>query len=167
MLSSVSPRLRESPALNCMVLKKEIYTQRAKRVLFFSRCEATQHGGPPVQAEHLLLGLVDADPELLQTLSHTSNDVISYIRAAVESKTPFKASFSTRRELPPLSQSAEQSLDLAAAESQKLNHNYIGTEHILIGLLDHTSLASHILNELEFNLEEASSRIAGGSTTPQ
>ncbi|SRR6266516_402955 len=74
---------------------------------------------------------------------------------------------STWRELPPLSQSAEQSLDLAAAESQKLNHNCIGAEHILIGLLAHNSLASHILNELEFNLEEVSSRIAGGSITPQ
>ncbi|MDQ6652248.1 MAG: hypothetical protein M3Y84_05850 [Acidobacteriota bacterium] len=80
---------------------------------------------------------------------------------------PLKAKSGSWTEIPAFSHSAEQSLSLAATESQKLGHNYIGTEHILLGLLAHESPASQILGELGLSVSEITAKIAGGNITPQ
>jgi len=149
-----------------MSVEERTYTPKAKRSLFFARYEATRSGNVEVEPEHLILGLIRADPELLRRLSGLSPDPVSYIRAAVEVGTAFGVK-STIGELPPLSRSAQQALDSAFVQSQNLNHDYIGTEHILLGLLGQSSTVSQVLRELGFMVEDIIPKIAGGSITDQ
>lgn len=149
------------------ILNAERYTERARRVLFFARHEAIQHGGAPVEPEHLLLALIHADPELFRLLSHSSNDAAAEVQARIESVLELHPASYESGPIPPFSRSAEQSLNLAAVHSNKLNHNYVGTEHVLLGLLAHTSTASKILIEAGFTIECVATKIANGSITPQ
>lgn len=149
-----------------MTIEERTYTPKANRSLFFARYEATRSGNVEVEPEHLILGLIRADAELLRRLSGLSPDPDSYIRAAIEVGTAFEVKF-TVGELPPLSRSAQQALDSAFIQSQNLNHAYIGTEHILLGLLAQNSIVSQILRKLGFTLEGIIPKIAGGSLTDQ
>ena len=142
-------------------------TPVARRALFFARGEALNHGGPPVEPEHLLLGLVSADSELLRLTSDCRFDVTARIRASIESLMPLKPVSGTWPEVPHLSISASTCLVVALNESRNLGHTHIGSEHILLGLLAYPSAASQILNDLGFSADTVRDRVRGGSITPQ
>jgi len=149
-----------------MTIEEGTYTPKAKRSLFFARYEATRSGNVEVEPEHLMLGLIRADADLVRRLSGLSSDPVSLIRAAVKVGTAFQVKFSVG-DIPPLSRSAQQALDSAFIQSQNLNHDYIGTEHILLGLLSQSSIVSQVLRELGFTVENIIPKIAGGSITDQ
>jgi ATP-dependent Clp protease ATP-binding subunit ClpC len=124
----------------------ETYTEKARRVIFFARYEASQFGSPFIETEHLLLGLLREDKALTNRFlrSHAS---IESIRKQIEGRTPIREKVSTSVDLP-LSQECKRVLAYAAEEAERLTHKHIGTEHLLLGLLrEDKSFAAEILHE--------------------
>lgn len=110
----------------------ERYTEKARRVIFFARYEASQFGSPYIETEHLLLGLLREDKALTNRFlrSHAS---IESIRKQVEGRTTIREKVSTSVDLP-LSQECKRVLAYAAEEAERLSHKHIGTEHLLLAL---------------------------------
>jgi uncharacterized protein YbbC (DUF1343 family) len=129
----------------------ERYTEKARRVIFFARYEASQAGTPVIEPAHLLLGIIREDPELMRRCSPNGSKGNS-IREAIETRrTPPKEKISSSVELP-LASETKTILAYAHEESDSLKHRHIGTEHLLLGLLrDKDSLAAQVL--LEHGLE--------------
>ena len=124
----------------------ERFTEKARRVIFFARYEASQFGSPFIETEHLLLGLLREDKALTNRFlrSHAS---IESIRKQIEGRTPIREKVSTSVDLP-LSQECKRVLAYAAEEAERLTHKHIGTEHLLLGLLrEDKSFAAEILHE--------------------
>src|SRR6266403_5342251 len=124
----------------------ERYTERARRMIFFARYEASQYGSPYIETEHLLLGLLREDPVLCrQFLGPTS--VAAEIRTAIEGRITRRERISTSVEMP-LTEESKKALKLAAEESERLAHRHIGMEHVLVALLRvEGSLAAQLLRE--------------------
>src|SRR5258708_20353228 len=111
----------------------ERYTEKARRVIFFARYEASQYGSSYIETEHLLLGLLREDPVLCRDfLGPTS--IATDIRAEIESQITRRERISTSVEMP-LTEECKKVLKLAAEESERLAPRHIGTEHVLIALL--------------------------------
>ncbi|MBA3515254.1 MAG: DUF1343 domain-containing protein [Pyrinomonadaceae bacterium] len=141
----------------------ERYTGKARRVIFFARYEASQAGTPMIEPEHLLLGVIREDRQLISRCSHYGRSTGKSIREAIETRrTPPKEKISTSVELP-LASETKRTLAYAHEESHSLKHPYIGTEHLLLGLLrERDSLAAQVL--LEHGLELATLREDIGAT---
>ncbi|HEV8495182.1 MAG TPA: Clp protease N-terminal domain-containing protein, partial [Candidatus Angelobacter sp.] len=124
----------------------EKYTEKARRVIFFARYEASQFGSPYIELEHLLLGLLREDKALTHRFLHAHSAVES-IRKQIEDHTIVREKVSTSVDLP-LSEEAKRVLGHAAEEAEHLSHKHIGTEHLLLGVLrEEGSFAARILNE--------------------
>ena len=125
----------------------ERYTERARRVIFFARYEASQLGSSYIGTEHLLLGLMRESDGITSKLLSKSRLKLDVIRKEIEGRTINRDKISTSIEIP-LSPETKRVLVYAAEEAEKLLHKYIGTEHILLGLLrEKKSLAAKILVE--------------------
>ncbi len=124
----------------------ERYTEKARRVIFFARYEASQFGSPYIETEHLLLGLLREDKALTNRFlrSHAS---VESIRKQIEGHTTIREKVSTSVDLP-LSNECKRVLAYAAEEAERLSHKHIGTEHLLLGLLrEEKCFAAEILME--------------------
>jgi ATP-dependent Clp protease ATP-binding subunit ClpC len=124
----------------------ERYTEKARRVIFFARYEASQFGSPTIETEHLLLGLMREDKSLATRFLRSHSSVES-IRKEIEGKTVIREKVSTSIELP-LSAESKRILAYAAEEAERLRHRHIGTEHLLLGILrEDRCVAAEILHE--------------------
>ncbi|HCH36971.1 MAG TPA: ATP-dependent Clp protease ATP-binding subunit ClpC, partial [Acidobacteria bacterium] len=113
----------------------ERYTERARRVLFFARYEASQLGSVSIGTEHLLLGLIREGKGLTSRIFARSHLSLETIRKDIETSTKIpREKVSTSVEIP-FNDETKQVLHHAADEADRLLHNYIGTEHLLLGLL--------------------------------
>ena len=124
----------------------EKYTEKARRVIFFARYEASQFGQPYIETEHLLLGLLREDKALTNRFlrSHAS---VESIRKQIEEHTTIRESVSTSVDLP-ISNDCKRVLAYAAEEAEQLGHKHVGTEHILLGLLrEEKCFAAQVLHE--------------------
>ena len=125
----------------------ERYTERARRVLFFARYEASQLGSVSIETEHLLLGLIREGKGLTSRIFQRSHLSLESIRKEVEGRTVFREKVSTSVEIP-FSGETKRVLQYAAEEADRLLHSYIGTEHLLLGILrEERSVAASILME--------------------
>jgi len=125
----------------------ERYTERARRVLFFARYEATQLGSTLIETEHLLLGLIREGKGLTSRIFQRSHLSLESIRKEIEGRTVFREKVSTSVEIP-FSAETKRVLQFAAEEADRLLHTYIGTEHLLLGILrEERSVAASILYE--------------------
>ena len=125
----------------------ERYTERARRVLFFARYEASQLGSISIETEHLLLGLIREGKGLTSRIFARSHLSLENIRKEIEGRTVFREKVSTSVEIP-FSTETKRVLQQAAEEADRLLHNYIGTEHLLLGILrEERSVAASILSE--------------------
>jgi ATP-dependent Clp protease ATP-binding subunit ClpC len=123
----------------------ERYTERARRVLFFARYEASQLGSVSIETEHLLLGLIREGKGLTSRLFSRAHVSLDSIRKEIEGRTVFREKVSTSVEIP-FSVETKRTLQYAVEEADRLLHNYIGTEHLLLGILhEDRSLAASIL----------------------
>ena len=123
----------------------ERYTERARRVLFFARYEATQLGSTSIETEHLLLGLIREGKGLTSRIFARSHLSLESIRKEIEGRTVFREKVSTSVEIP-FSAETKRVLTFAAEEADRLLHTYIGTEHLLLGILrEERSVAAAIL----------------------
>jgi hypothetical protein len=120
------------------------YTEKARRVIFFARYEASHYGSPSIETEHLLLGLLREDRTLAKKFLGEVNSE-GGIRAEIERHITSRERFSTSVEVP-LTLESKKILNLAGEEADRLGHRHVGTEHILLGLLRvEDSLAGKIL----------------------
>src|SRR5712672_2341681 len=124
----------------------ERYTEKARRVIFFARYEASQFGSPYIETEHLLLGLLREDKALANRFLR-SHAAIESIRKQIEGHTTIREKVSTSVDLP-LSHECKRVLVYAAEEAERLSHKHVGTEHLLLGLLrEEKCFAAEILHE--------------------
>jgi ATP-dependent Clp protease ATP-binding subunit ClpA len=122
----------------------ERYTEKARRVIFFARYEASQYGSPYIETEHLLLGLLREDRALAKRFLGEVN-AVEGIRSEIERHITSRERISTSVEVP-LTLESKKVLNLSGEEADRLGHRHVGTEHLLLGLLRlEGSLASKIL----------------------
>ena len=142
----------------------ERYTEKARRVIFFARYEASQFGAPAIEPEHLLLGLMREDKTLTARFLARAQTSLEAIRKEIEGRAPLREKISTSVELP-LAPETKRVLAFAHEESDRLQHRHIGTEHLLLGLLrEERSMAAEILYDRGLRLNavrEEVSRQAG------
>jgi ATP-dependent Clp protease ATP-binding subunit ClpC len=132
----------------------ERYTEKARRVIFFARYEASQFGASQIEAEHILLGLIREDKNLTARFFHRSHANVESIRKEIEGRTVMRERISSQIDLP-LSGEAKRVLAFAAEESERLGNRHIGTEHLLLGLLrEENSVAAEILYERGLRLSD-------------
>src|SRR5512138_1040985 len=132
----------------------ERYTEKARRVIFFARYEAGQLGAQAIEVEHLLLGLLREDKQLVQHLFPAPHSSIEAIRKAIEATGPLREKVSATVDLP-LAPATKRVLGYAADESKRLEHRHIGTEHLLLGILhEDKSLAARLLIECGVTAEK-------------
>ena len=135
----------------------ERYTEKARRVIFFARYEASQFGSPYIESEHLLLGIVREDKPLTKRFLRSE---VASIRKQVESQTTAREKTCTSVDLP-LSNESKRVLAYGAEEAERLAHGHIGTEHLLLGLLrEEKCFAAQILTELGVQLTQVREELA-------
>jgi ATP-dependent Clp protease ATP-binding subunit ClpA len=123
------------------------YTPRAHRAIDLSRAAAKDLRHNYVGTEHLLLGIVAQGDsvalKVLESLDVEPDDVETELRGAVGPASPHSAGDAT------FTPRAKAALELASTESAKLGHNYIGCEHLLLGLVtERDGLAGKVLRRM-------------------
>lgn len=111
----------------------ERYTEKARRIIFYAREEASQYGSRSIETEHLLLGLLREDRALFKLLL-PQGDFGESIRKDIEAGTTAREPISGSVEVP-LATECKRILINAAEEADQLAHRRIGTEHLLLGIL--------------------------------
>src|SRR5215218_8564906 len=150
----------KSHSAETVSLMFERYTEKARRVIFFARYEASQFGAPAIEPEHLLLGLMREDKTLTGRFFPRAQVNIEAIRKEIEGRTLLREKISTSVELP-LAPETKRVLAYAHEESDRLQHRHIGTEHLLLGLLrEERSMAAEILYERGLRLNAVRDEIA-------
>ena len=128
------------------------FTERARRVLTLAQEEAQRFNHNYIGTEHLLLGLVrEGDGVAAKVLANLGVE-LSKVRSAVE----FIIGRGDRAVLGEigLTPRAKKVIELAVDEARRLNHHYIGTEHLLLGLVrEGEGIAAGVLESLGVNLE--------------
>ena len=128
------------------------FTERARRVLTLAQEEAQRFNHNYIGTEHLLLGLVrEGDGVAAKVLANLGVE-LSKVRSAVE----FIIGRGDRAVLGEigLTPRAKKVIELAVDEARRLNHHYIGTEHVLLGLVrEGEGIAAGVLESLGVNLE--------------
>ena len=131
------------------------FTERVRKVLAMARQEAIRLQHDYVGTEHILLGLIrEGEGVAAHVLGNLSVDLDQVHERVTESVRQGKATIALG-ELPYTSP-AKNVLDFAMAEARELNHSYVGTEHLLLGLLrERKGIAAQVLNSLGVSVEEA------------
>jgi ATP-dependent Clp protease ATP-binding subunit ClpC len=134
----------------------EKYSEKARRIIFFGRYEASQFGSVEIQPEHILLGILRLDSSLAQRLSADRRD--QAIRARIAQSQPAREKVSTSVDLP-LSDESRRAMAHGAEEAERLGSPTIEAVHLLIGAArEESSLASQILREAGITAAQLRSR---------
>ncbi len=131
------------------------FTPRAQQVLALARREADRLQHNFIGTEHILLGLLKQGQgiaiEMLQEMNVDIKTLIHTLNSNIK-----KGEFSSEDGNIPYTPRVRKMLSMAAQQAEKLNHSYIGTEHLLLGLVcDSEGLAGKILRHFEVTLERA------------
>ncbi|MFQ3610332.1 MAG: ATP-dependent Clp protease ATP-binding subunit [Fimbriimonadales bacterium] len=130
------------------------FTERARKVIFYAQEEAQRLGDTQVSTEHLLLGLVRESDSVAARILDRLGVSLQRIRAEIE-RYASRGDIRHGAEMQ-LTSRAKRVIDLAYDEARQLNNNYIGTEHLLLGLIrEGEGLAARVLNKLGVDLERA------------
>ena len=130
----------------------EKFTEKAKRILFLARYEASQTGSKVIGTEHMLLGIIKENEDITAELFARSNINVDLMRGELEARGPSRERTSTSVEIP-FSDEVKRVLSFAEEEAERLLHPSIGTEHLLLGLLrEESSTAGCILTEKGMSL---------------
>ena len=128
------------------------FTERARRVVFHAEEEAMKRGAILVTAEHLLLGLASEEDSVAANIFERLGVSLDKLRSAVEYGLPTGEPKPAQELM--LSPQAKRVIDLAYDEARKLNNNYIGTEHLLLGIVrEDSGFACRVLWKLGVSLE--------------
>src|SRR5512146_301918 len=131
------------------------FTDRVRKVLAMAREEAIRLRHDYVGTEHILLGLIREGEGMAATVLMNLNVDLEQIHERIEESVRKGKATIALGELPYTSR-AKKVREYAMAEARELNHSYVGTEHLLLGLLrEEKGIAAQVLNSLGVSLEEA------------
>lgn len=148
------------------------FTERARRVVFFAQEEAARWGENLVDTGHMLLGLVRESDSVAGKIIEGMGIDLSAIRKSVEKRlTRGPGHVGQDMQLTPR---AKRAIDLAYEEARELNNNYIGTEHLIVGLFrEGEGAAAEALRECGVTLEALRQKVresqeqAGAAKPPE
>ena len=130
------------------------FTDRAKKVMSFARQEAMKFNHEYIGTEHILLGLVQEGSGVAANVLKNMTVDLEKIRHEVEKIVKTGPSMVTMGQLP-FTPRAKKVLELSLEEASQLSHNYIGTEHLLLGLIrENEGIAAQVLMNLGVKLDE-------------
>ncbi len=130
------------------------FTDRAKKVMNLARQEAQRFNHEYLGTEHILLGLVQEGSGVAANVLKNMGIDLTKIRAEVEKIVKTGPSMVTMGQLP-FTPRAKKVLELSMEEASNLGHNYIGTEHLLLGLIkENEGIAAQVLMNLGVKLED-------------
>lgn len=131
------------------------FTERAKKIINLAREEAARLGHDYIGTEHLLLGLIKEGGGVASAVLENLGLELDRLKLEVEKSVNMGGGTMTLGEVP-FTPRAKKVLELALEEAQALGHNYIGTEHILLGLIrEGEGVASRVLERFNVRIEKA------------
>ena len=146
------------------------FTDRVRKVLQMAREEAARLHHEYVGTEHILLGLIrEGEGVAAAVLTNLNVDLDDIQQKIEETVKKGKASAAPGPDLPYTSR-AKKVLELAMTEARELNHSYVGTEHLLLGLLrEEKGIAAQVLTDAGVTLEQSRAETLRllGSDMPQ
>jgi ATP-dependent Clp protease ATP-binding subunit ClpC len=130
----------------------EKFTERGRKVIIYAREEAEKRQNDYLGTEHLLLGLLREEESLPMVILKKMGLSSEELRMEVERNLPTGSNILTFGDIP-FTPRAKKVLELAVEEARLLGHSYIGSEHLLIGLIrEDAGIAGKILRSLGANL---------------
>ncbi|MGC9052690.1 MAG: ATP-dependent Clp protease ATP-binding subunit [Candidatus Hydrogenedens sp.] len=137
----------------------ERFTERARHVISVARTEAVKRGSEYVRTEHILFALcLEVEGIAAKALLSMGIDLEQLIQE-IEHRSPQGPALLTSEEIT-YTPRAKKVLEMAAEEAHRFNHSYIGTEHILLGLIkEGESVAAKLLAEFGVDLNRAQTEI--------
>ncbi|MDH3495415.1 MAG: ATP-dependent Clp protease ATP-binding subunit [Gemmatimonadota bacterium] len=147
------------------------FTDRVRKVLQMAREEAARLHHEYVGTEHILLGLIrEGEGVAAAVLTNLSVDLEDIQQKIEETVKKGKAPAAAGPPDLPYTSRAKKVLELAMSEARELNHSYVGTEHLLLGLLrEEKGIAAQVLTDAGVSLEQARAETLRllGSDVPQ
>src|SRR6202167_6275757 len=135
------------------------FTARAQQVLALARKEADRFHHNYVGAEHILLGLIKLGQGVAVSVLQKMGLDLETVRAAVEKQVGTGQEAKAQGSIP-YTPRVKKVLALAGKEAKALNHSYVGTEHILLGLLrEGEGVAARVLKNLDVDIERCRNEI--------
>ena len=135
------------------------FTPRAQQVLALARKEADRFNHNYVGTEHILLGLIKLGQGVAVNVLNKLGLDLDTVRLQVEQQVGSGPETKMVGNIP-YTPRVKKVLALAAKEAKALNHSYVGTEHILLGLLrEGEGMAAQVLRNLDVNLDKARNEI--------
>src|SRR5574343_477865 len=144
------------------------FTERARKVIILAKEEAKRFNHDYIGTEHILLGLIKEGESVAAAVLQNLGLSLDTIRLEVEKLVQFGPSTVVSGDIP-FTPKAKKVIELAMDEARRLGHNYIGTEHLLLGLIkEGEGVASHVLMNVGLDLNKVRSEVIKllGSTTP-
>ncbi len=132
----------------------ERFTDRARKVMHLANQEAQRFNHEYVGTEHMLLGLIKEGSGVAANVLKNLEIDLRKIRNEVEKIVQAGPEMVTMGKLPQTPR-AKKAIEYAIEEARNLNHNYVGTEHLLLGLLrEQEGVAAQVLLNLQLKLDE-------------
>ncbi|MFG0316326.1 MAG: Clp protease N-terminal domain-containing protein, partial [Planctomycetota bacterium JB042] len=130
------------------------FTDRARKVMNLAKQEAQRLNHEYIGTEHILLGLIQEGSGVAASVLKNLGIDLKKIRAEIEKIVKGSPTMVTMGSLP-FTPRAKKVLELSLEEASQLGHNYIGTEHLLLGLIkENEGIAARVLTNLGVKLEE-------------
>jgi ATP-dependent Clp protease ATP-binding subunit ClpC len=135
------------------------FTERARKVIILAKEEAKRFNHDYIGTEHILLGLIREGEGVAATVLEKMGVSLENIRIEIEKLVQPGPTTQIIGDLP-FTPRAKKALELAAEEARSLGHNYIGTEHLLLGLIrEEEGVASQVLLNLNLDLSTVRNKI--------
>lgn len=135
------------------------FTERARRVIILAREEAELYRHEYLGTEHILQGVIKDGGGIAVAIIHKTGTDLTQIKKELEKNLPRSSSSLIIGDIPFTSR-AKKILEFAVEEARSLNHNYIGTEHLLLGLLkEKEGVACRILNGFGVYFDDVKEKI--------
>lgn len=132
---------------------QERFTDRVRKVMNYARQEAIRLHHDYIGTEHILLGIVKEGEGVAAVVLTNLGINLDDLRRAVENAVPTGFETLVLGDVP-LNQEAKSALNYAVDEARKMNHTYVGTEHLLLGLLrEEHGIACQVLQSLGVDIE--------------
>ncbi|MCD6405950.1 MAG: AAA family ATPase, partial [Planctomycetes bacterium] len=132
----------------------ERFTDRARRVMGLANQEAQRFNHESIGTEHILLGLIKEGSGVAANVLRNLGVDLKRVRMEIEKKVPSGHEMVTMGRLP-FTPRAKKVIELAFEEARALGHNYVGTEHLLLGLLRESGgVAAQVLIEQGLKLDD-------------
>ena len=136
----------------------ERFTERAKKVLTLAQEEAERSHHSYIGTEHLLLGLLREGEGLAAKVLNNLGVEIGKVRQTIESVLGRNERIIIQQIIP--TSRVKKVIEISFEEARRMGHNYVGTEHLLLGLLiEGEGIAAHVLEDLGATLEKVRSEI--------